>query len=213
MLEIVTIPSGPFQTNAYLVADTQSGLATVIDPAWDGKRIADEAKGHHWRIVSIWVTHAHFDHLAGSAELVDQLETAPTVALHPLDYPLWRSEGGARWFGLRIDPGPEPGFHLEHGMQMHLGKYLFEVRHVPGHTPGHVLFACPEEKAAFVGDVIFAGGIGRTDLPGGDYEILMESIQNQVLSLPGDMRLFPGHGPMTTVLDEQNLNPFINSGG
>ncbi len=131
------------------------------------------------------------------------------VALHPLDYSLWKMEGGARLFGMHIDPGPEPSVDLIDGMQMYLGKYIFEVRHTPGHTPGHVIFVCQQEKIAFVGDVIFAGSIGRTDLPGGDYETLIESIQKQVLSLVDETSLYCGHGPGTNVAQERKHNPFL----
>ena len=112
-------------------------------------------------------------------------------------------------FGLKIDPGPEPTIDLEHGQILHLGRYRFEVRHAPGHTPGHVMFYCAEQKVLFCGDVIFQGSIGRTDLPGGDYQTLMNSIRTQVLSLPEDTRLLTGHGPETTVGLERRYNPFL----
>jgi glyoxylase-like metal-dependent hydrolase (beta-lactamase superfamily II) len=204
---------GPVQTNSYLVYDRAYGQAVVIDPAWDGEYIAEEAKKRNCRISSVWITHAHFDHLAGCAGLAEKLDSSLVVALHPFDYPLWRMEGGARLFGMRIDPGPEPTVELTHGMQMQIGKHVFEVRHTPGHTPGHVVFACFAEKVVFVGDLIFAGSIGRTDLPGGDYELLMESIQCQVLNLPENTRIFPGHGPTTTIAQEMRSNPFIATGG
>lgn len=212
MLEIVTLTLGPVQTNSYLVYDQTDGQAVVIDPSWDGETIVLEARSRNCRISSVWITHAHFDHLAGCAGLAEKLDSPPVVALHPLDYPLWRMEGGAKLFGMRIDPGPEPTVELFHGMQMQLGKHVFEVRHTPGHTPGHVVFVCSDEKIVFVGDLIFAGSIGRTDLPGGDYELLVESIQCQVLSLPENTRIFPGHGPITTIAQEIQSNPFITGG-
>jgi hydroxyacylglutathione hydrolase len=113
---------------------------------------------------------------------------------------------------MQIDPGPEPTVELTHGMHMQLGNFVFEVRHTPGHTPGHVVFVCLQEKIVFVGDLIFAGSIGRTDLPGGDYELLMESIQCQVLSLPEDTQILPGHGPITTISQELKSNPFLAGG-
>jgi glyoxylase-like metal-dependent hydrolase (beta-lactamase superfamily II) len=172
--------------------------------------IASEAAKRGWRVGSIWLTHAHFDHLAGAGGVADHVNPPPPVALHPDDYPLWRMQGGAMLFGMRIDPGPEPTVDLNHGMILHLGNYQFEVRHAPGHTPGHVILVCAEENLAFCGDVIFQGSIGRTDLPGGDYATLMDSIHQQVLTLTDETRLLSGHGPETTVGQERRNNPFLN---
>ena len=210
MLEIITFVLGPVQTNTYLIADPETGEAVVIDPAWDGKSLASEAQQRGWRIGSIWLTHAHFDHLGGAGEAADHSSPPPPVALHPADYPLWRAQGGAPLFGMRIDPGPEPTIDLQHGQVLKLGRNVFEVRHTPGHTPGHVVFYCPGERVVFCGDVIFAGSIGRTDLPGGDFSTLVDSIRTQILSLPDDTRLLSGHGPESTVATERAYNPFLN---
>lgn len=209
MLEIVTWALGPAQTNAYLIADSETGQAVVIDPAWDGDLLLAEAESRDWRISSIWLTHAHFDHLGGAAAVADGVNPPPPVALHPEDYWLWRNEGGAPFFGMRIDPGPEPTIDLKHGMIMHLGDFSFEVRHAPGHTKGHVVFYCQSENVLFCGDVIFKGSIGRTDLPGGDFQTLINSIKTQVLTLPENTRLLNGHGPETTVGFEKVHNPFL----
>jgi glyoxylase-like metal-dependent hydrolase (beta-lactamase superfamily II) len=209
VLEIISLVLGPVQTNTYILANPENKLAVVIDPSWDGNSILEETRRRNWRVTNIWLTHAHFDHIGGAAALADGSSPMPPVALHPDDYPLWRMQGGAALFGLHIDPGPEPTIALTHGMLLHLGETLVEVRHAPGHTPGHVLFYCKEAKAAFCGDVIFQGSIGRTDLPGGDYETLINSIHQQVLSLPGETRLFSGHGPVTTVDEERRSNPFL----
>lgn len=209
MLSIVRMVLGPVQTNTYLLADPDSGSAVVIDPAWDGDAIRARAEKNNWRISSIWLTHAHFDHLAGAGALADGLNPPPQVALHPLDHGLWQAKGGAALFGMSIDPGPEPNIDLFHGQILRLGKTKLEVRHAPGHTPGQVIFYCASEKVAFVGDVIFQGSIGRTDLPGGDYESLIESIRTQVLTLPEDTRLLAGHEGETTVAQERRYNPFL----
>lgn len=210
MLEIVPFTLGPVQTNAYLVADPQTGEAAVIDPAWDGKRIVDAAAERGWRITTIWLTHAHFDHLAGSAQVADNVNPPPPVALHPADYPLWRASGGANLFGMRIDPGPEPTIDFTDGQILHLGSNEIEVRHAPGHTPGHVVLYSAVDGVCFCGDVIFWGSIGRTDLPGGSYETLIESIQRQILTLPDETRLLSGHGGETTVGLEKRQNPFLS---
>jgi len=208
MLEIIPFVLGPVQTNSYLLADPDRGEAAVVDPAWDGQVILEAARQRGWRIGHIWYTHAHFDHIAGAAGVADGLKTPPIVALHPADYPLWRLNGGAPLFGLQIDPGPEPNFDLAHGQLLRLGSARLEVRHCPGHTRGHVIFYCAAQQTALVGDVIFKQGIGRTDLPGGDYETLIESIQNQVFSLPPETRLLSGHGETTTVQAEHNREFF-----
>ena len=169
MLEIVTFTLGPVMTNSYLIADPQTGESAVVDPADEGETIVKEAGNRGWRIGNIWLTHAHFDHLAGAAGVADHVDPPPPVALHPEDYVLWRMQGGAPLFGMHIDPGPEPTVELQHGQALHLGSNLFEVRHAPGHTRGHVVFYCAQQKVVFCGDVIFKLSIGRTDLPGGDY--------------------------------------------
>jgi glyoxylase-like metal-dependent hydrolase (beta-lactamase superfamily II) len=209
-LIIVAEELGPAATNAYLLSDGRSGTAVAIDPAWDGARLAAEAERRGWRVSDIWLTHAHFDHFGGAAQLSDRAAAPLPVALHPEDYPLWKALGGAPWFGFpEFDPGPEPTIELAHGGILRVGRWEVEVRHAPGHTPGHVLFVVAEAKAAFVGDVIFEAGVGRVDLPGGDWTTLLRSIQEQVLSLPDDTRLFPGHGRPTTVGRERAMNPFL----
>lgn len=208
-LNIVAFTLGPVQTNAYLVADNDTGISVVIDPAWDGHLILEEAARKGWQIVSIWLTHAHFDHLGGAAAVADGTDPPPPVALHPDDYWLWRMRGNAPLFGLDIDPGPEPTIDLRHGQIMHIGHLDFEVRHAPGHTPGHVMFYQAANEVLFCGDVIFQSGIGRTDLPGGNTQQLFDSIKTNVLSLPDETRLLPGHGPATTVGIERMNNPFL----
>jgi hydroxyacylglutathione hydrolase len=209
MLEIHPFTLGPVSTNCYLLADSDQEGAVVIDPAADGKQIARLAAQAGKRINAVWLTHAHFDHLAGAVGVTEAVQPPPPVALHPLDLPLWEMQGGAPYFGMRIDPGPRPSISLENGQILRVGAYEFEVRHAPGHTPGHVIFYCASEKVAFCGDVIFAGSIGRTDLPGGSFEVLMRSIETQVLSMPDDTRLFSGHGPETSVGQERVDNPFL----
>jgi hydroxyacylglutathione hydrolase len=210
MLQINTYILGPVQTNAYLVGDPQTKEAVVIDPAWDGEFLASEAGKLGWRITNIWLTHAHFDHLGGAGALADLLNPPPPVALHPGDHDLWKMQGGAPYFGLGVDPGPEPSVDLAHGQILNLGANQFEVRHAPGHTPGHVVFYCAAQHVVFCGDVIFDGSIGRTDLPGGDYDALMQSIHTQIFTLPDETRLLSGHGGETTVGIQRRENPFFN---
>ena len=227
MLEIVSFTLGPAQTNAYLVADSETKEAAVIDPAWDGHVILAEAQKRGWRIAHLWYTHAHFDHIGGAGAIADALNPLPLVALHPNDHVLWRAGGGGALFGYDIDPGPEPTIDFSQGQTLRLGSVEFEVRFTPGHTPGHCILyvadpgvRAPEKHRdysersrsagiCFCGDVIFAGSVGRTDLPGGNWEQLEESIRTQIYNMPDETRLLSGHGPETRVGDEKWNNPFV----
>jgi len=222
MLEIATYTLGPAMTNAYLVADSETKEAAVIDPAWDGDVILAEAKKRGWRIAHLWYTHAHFDHIGGAGAIADALNPLPLVALHPADHVLWRAEGGAPMFGFTIDPGPEPTIDLQQGQILKLGNIEFEVRHTPGHTPGLCIFYVADIRAersdpagersrsvCFCGDLIFRDSVGRTDLPGGDWESLLKSIHEQIFTLPDETRLLSGHGPETTVGEEKQYNPYL----
>src|SRR6185295_5704497 len=199
MLEIVSFTLGPAQTNAYIVADSETKEAAVIDPAWDGQIILEAARQRGWRIAHLWYTHAHFDHIGGAGAIADALNPLTLVALHPNDHVLWRAGGGGAVFGFDIDPGPEPTIDFYQGKILRLGSVEFEVRFTPGHTPGHCILYVPDVHAepdevhtpsvCYCGDLIFAGTVGRTDLPGGNWEQLLESIETQVFTMPDDTRL------------------------
>ncbi|MBS3750103.1 MAG: MBL fold metallo-hydrolase [Anaerolineales bacterium] len=213
MLEIERFILGPIQTNSYLIADPSAQKAVVIDPAWEGSQIVKEARKRGWTMTAIWLTHAHFDHIGGVAGVVDEIPPGKRgslpIGLHQEDMEIWKNKGGAPMFGMELDPGPQPNLLFEHGQSLSLGSLRFEVRFAPGHTPGHVMFYCAEEEVLFSGDVLFQGGIGRTDLPGGNHRNLLHSIQTQVLSLPDSTRVYSGHGPPTTVGRERERNPFL----
>ena len=209
MLEIVSFVLGPVKTNVYLLAESNSHDAAVIDPAWDGQLILAEAQKRGWRIAHLWYTHAHFDHIGGAGAIADGLNPLPLVALHPADHILWRAEGGAPMFGFKIDPGPEPTIDLFQGQILRLGGIYIEVRYTPGHTPGHCIFHVPSASVCFCGDLIFQNSVGRTDLPGGDWDSLVSSIETQVFTLPDITRLLSGHGQETTVGQEKKFNPFV----
>ncbi len=211
MLEILRFVLGPVATNAYLVADSETNKGVVIDPAWDGHVVLAEARKRGWQIGQIWYTHAHFDHFGGAAELARDLQPAPRVALHSADLPLWEVRGGAPAFGFEIDPGPRPDVDLSKVRLLSVGGYRFNIRHAPGHTPGHCIFYCTEAGVLFSGDLIFQRGVGRTDLPGGDESALLTSIQQHVYTLPDETRILSGHGEETTVGEEKCENPFIRS--
>jgi hydroxyacylglutathione hydrolase len=208
-LEVLTFIQGPVQTNAYLIADPILKVAAVIDPSWDGPQILTAAQSRGWRIAHLWYTHAHFDHIGGAAAIADSLNPLPLVALHPADHDLWKIGGGGAKYGLTIDPGPEPTIDLFDGQTLFLGDTVLTVRHTPGHTPGHVIFHCPAQNLCFTGDLIFQGSVGRTDLPGGSHDTLLDSIDRAILTLPDETTLLSGHGTPTTIGEERLNNPFL----
>jgi hydroxyacylglutathione hydrolase len=204
---IQTFTSDVFGQNAYLVRCTETGETWAIDPggAVEAMIRALEAAGRS--LHGILLTHAHLDHIEGVAALRDRFD-AP-VRLHPADRPLYDAAAQqAAMFGHAFPTPPPPDGTLEPG-SVDLGACRFEVRHAPGHSPGHVILYAAAAGVAFVGDVVFAGSIGRTDLPGGSYHELMRSIREQVLTLPDETLLYSGHGPVTTVERERTGNPFL----
>jgi len=213
MLQITKWVLGPVATNTYLVGDPETNLAVIIDPAWDGEHLAQEIKKGGWQVQGIWITHAHFDHFGGLADLLNGLDLENQadffIGLHPEDLSLWKVKGGAIMFGVPMKKVPKPSHKFQQDEILNLGNYEFVVHHAPGHSEGHVIFHCPEEKVLFSGDVIFNQGIGRTDLLGGNYQTLMDSIKTRVLPMPDETKIYSGHGPETTVGFERENNPFL----
>jgi len=210
MIRIQTFPGGDFAENGYLVVCGENGPGIAIDPGADSSFMVQWLIDEGVALDAIVLTHAHLDHVEGVPELRDHAPGVP-IYLHEDDRPLYDAvDMQARAFNLdTIGPLPPPTDALTKGQELAFGSCRFEVRHAPGHAPGHVILYMAEEGLAFVGDVIFLGSIGRTDLPGGDYHQLMESIRTEVLSLPDETRLLTGHGPETTVGWERRANPFI----
>lgn len=211
MLDILTLVLGPVASNCYLIADSGNLEAVVIDPAWDGGGIYKVAEKRGWRITQLWYTHAHFDHMGGTAELVSLLHPVPHIAMHPADRPVWDARGGAPMFGFELEPGPPPDVDLSAVQSLSVGEYSFKALHAPGHSPGSCLFHCASERVLFSGDLIFRRGVGRTDLPGGDWDTLLASIRDKIYTLPEETRILPGHGEETTVGEERCGNPFIQN--
>ncbi len=208
-LSVVTLQVGPMGNNTYLVGDEASQQAVIIDPSFDSEVVLEEAQRRGWAIVAIWLTHAHFDHIAGVAALANAFEPELPVGLHAADLPLYQEAGGGRMFGMQIRPGPEPQIFFEDGQQVWVGEQALEVRHTLGHTAGHVVFYAPEAGLVLCGDLIFYHSVGRTDLPGSSQEALLKSIQAKIFPLPDETRLLSGHGPETTVGEEKAENPFL----
>lgn len=206
-LTIRTFTSNVFGQNAYLVRCDASAEWMAIDPGGEAAAMAAALESAGEPLAAIVLTHAHVDHIEGVAELAERVP-AP-IHLHPADRPLYDAAAQqAAMFGHRVRTPPPPDHELLPG-SIRVGTCDFEVRHAPGHSPGHVILYSEAARLAFVGDVVFAGSIGRTDLPGGSYQELMRSIRAQVLSLPDETRLFAGHGPVTTVERERIGNPFL----
>jgi glyoxylase-like metal-dependent hydrolase (beta-lactamase superfamily II) len=206
-LIVKQLPVGMIQANCYIAGCEDSGEGVVIDPGDEGERILAEVEAAGLTIKYILNTHAHFDHIMANADLV--AATGAPLALHPLDLPLLRANGGAALFGMEASPSPEPDMELAAGDTISFGRYTFRVLFTPGHTPGHVSFYEPEAQVIFDGDVLFAGGIGRTDLPGGDYETLLDSINEELMVLPDEITVCSGHGPVTTIGHERVNNPWL----
>jgi hydroxyacylglutathione hydrolase len=207
-LTIRTFISPGFGQNAYLVRCDVSGDWWAIDPGGAVEAMAAALEEDGGPLAGIVLTHAHLDHVEGVATLVDRV--AAPIHLHPADRPLYDAVAAqGAMFGHAVRVPPPPDLELVGGQELRLGACPFQVRHTPGHSPGHVILYAEAAGIAFVGDVVFAGSIGRTDLPGGDYQALMQSIREQVLTLPDETALYTGHGPVTTVERERTTNPFL----
>ncbi|MEJ2735458.1 MAG: MBL fold metallo-hydrolase [Anaerolineae bacterium] len=204
---VATLPVGMIQTNCYLVGCEESLEGVVIDPGGHPQRILAEVERHGLTIKVVLNTHAHFDHTDANGAIVEA--TGAPLALHPLERPLLQASGGAALFGLQADPSPPPDLELHDGDELEVGKLRFQVLHTPGHTPGHVCFYESAEGVLFDGDVLFYRGIGRTDLQGGSWQQLMDSIQRVLFALPDETVVYSGHGPATTIGDEKQHNPWL----
>jgi hydroxyacylglutathione hydrolase len=205
-LEVVALPNGQFAENCYLLGDTGTREAVIIDPGEESARFLAELNAKGWSLQAIWLTHAHVDHIIGVGAV--QRATGAPIHLHPLDRPLYDAlpQFGS-WVGMRLDPPPPPQFELVPGQTLRVGAFDFIVKFTPGHSPGSVSFH--GEGMIFGGDVLFNGSVGRTDLPGGDSATLMATIQSEFLSLPDSTVVHSGHGPDTTVGVERLTNPFL----
>jgi glyoxylase-like metal-dependent hydrolase (beta-lactamase superfamily II) len=203
---------GPIQANCVLLGDTEEGVLAVIDPGEEAERIADRIEASGLAPTMVLHTHGHIDHAGGTADLMRRLPAGLPVGLHRDELDLYLNIAmQGRMFGLETETPPEPDLWLDHGLEIELGSLRLEVRHTPGHSPGGVCFVIggAPEPTAIVGDVLFAGSIGRTDLFGGSFPILERSIREQLYTLPDDTRVVCGHGPDTTIGREKQTNPFV----
>jgi glyoxylase-like metal-dependent hydrolase (beta-lactamase superfamily II) len=209
MLHYTTIPVTAFQQNCSLVWCDETQQAAVIDPGGDLDQILAEVKQRGLTLTQIWQTHAHIDHAGGTAELAAKLNL-PIIGPHPADQ-FW-IDGLAqqsKMFGFPPADAFTPTRWLQDGDTVTVGNCTLNVRHCPGHTPGHVVFHSPEIKRAFVGDVLFAGSIGRTDFPQGDHDTLIASITQRLWPMGDDTVFIPGHGPESSFGRERQSNPYV----
>ncbi len=200
---------GLLACNASLVGDEDTRDALVIDPGDDPQVLLDTIEREGWKVSEILFTHAHIDHVAGAAEV--QRLTGASVAMHPLDQDLYDSlPDQAAWVGMPTPERVSIARWLADGDIIPCGRYRFRTLFTPGHAPGHVSFYCPEESLLISADVLFRGGIGRTDLPGGNANTLLESIHTRLMTLPDSTRVVPGHGDLTTIGEERHTNPYLS---
>ena len=220
IIEEITVTA--FQQHTRILGCEETRQAICIDPGDEAERIVETLERHNLKLQAIALTHAHLDHVGGVAAL-KKLQPEAKISLHKgdefmyralPDQPAWIGIPRAQWpaLGFVFEEPPPVDHYWTDGEKYSVGKIDFEVLHCPGHTPGHVVFYAPVERKVFVGDVLFAGSIGRTDLPGGSTEQLLSSIREKLLTLDDDVKVYSGHGPVTTIGEERLTNPFLGHG-
>lgn len=210
ILEMLTV--GPFQENCYIIGDEDTGAGALIDPGDEAARIALAVEQTNLEIEKIIITHAHIDHVGAVAALVD--EYACPVLTHAEAEPMLKQlPTQAMMMGLRFGKVPAVDTYIEDEKILEVGGLRLLSLYTPGHAPGHLSFYLEDENLVFAGDALFAGSIGRVDLPGGSMEVLMRSIEGRLLTLPDETRVYSGHGPQTTIGEERASNPFLGGGG
>lgn len=198
---------GLLQTNCYIVGCEDTKEGAIIDPGGDAKRILARVEQLGLKIKYVVNTHGHFDHTLANKEVVKA--TGAPLAIHSADAPMLTEGGGAFFFGIMGKASPPAEVILDEGQVLTVGEVELQVLHTPGHSPGSICLYSEEEGVLFDGDVLFNMGIGRCDLPGGSYSVLMDSIQ-RLLALSDETMVYPGHGPATTIGREQRSNPFLS---
>jgi glyoxylase-like metal-dependent hydrolase (beta-lactamase superfamily II) len=211
MIHVKILVFNPFRENTYIVSD-ETGECIIVDPGCENKKeneqLRSEIISSGLKPVQILNTHCHIDHILGDA-FVKGLFSIPLL-IHKLEIPLLNSSSQQRMiFGLEEGLTPEPDAFIDEGDMIRFGNTELEVLHIPGHSPGSIALVCHKEKIAFVGDVLFQGSIGRTDLPGGSFDSLIQNIREKLLTLDPETVVYPGHGPATTISTEISSNPFL----
>jgi glyoxylase-like metal-dependent hydrolase (beta-lactamase superfamily II) len=202
------LPVGILQCNCSILGDEASGEAIVVDPGDDIPRILAILQRHNLTVKQILITHAHIDHIAGAARL--KALTGAPVLYNPRDLPLVKMmDVQAGWLGMATPEVHSPDDSLEDGKVIAIAGLTGSILHTPGHTQGSVCLYLPAQELLLAGDTLFAGSVGRTDLPGGDGPMLIRSIHSKLLPLPDETVVIPGHGPKTTIGEEREFNPFL----
>ena len=205
------LPVGPLQCNCSVIGDETTREAMVIDPGDDIDDIIAILTKHNLRVKQIVITHAHIDHVGGAMKL--RALTGAPILLNQNDYALLKMlDVQATWIGVESPGEVKIEASIGHDQTLQAGSLSANVIHTPGHTEGSVCLYFPAEKLLIAGDTLFAGSIGRTDLPGGSFEKIMRSLHQQVLALPDETVVIPGHGPKTTIGDEREGNPYLKAG-
>ena len=204
------VPVTPFQQNCTILFDTQTRDGVVVDPGGDVDQILDVIHGNKFTISQIWITHGHIDHAGGAMDLKEALGVE-IIGPHEADRSMLANlDDQAKRFGLTdAVRNCTPDRFLSEGETVSFGEHMFEVLHCPGHAPGHVVYYNAAARFAHVGDVLFQGSVGRTDLPGGDHAALIRSIKEKLLPLGDDVRFICGHGPGSRFGDERRGNPYL----
>ncbi len=210
ILEMLTV--GPFQENCYIIGDEGSGLGAIIDPGDEAARIALAAERTELDVVQIILTHTHVDHVGAVAQLKEEY-ACPVLAHAEAEPMLKQVPVQAMMMGLKFGQVPTIDRHIEDEEVLEVGGLQLRSLYTPGHAPGHLAFYVEDEGIVISGDALFAGSVGRVDLPGGNAEVLIKSIRERLLILPDETRVYPGHGPETTIGDEKAHNPFLQGGG
>ena len=219
IIEQITVTA--FQQHTRIIGCEKTKHAICIDPGDDSEEIVNAIDRHGFALQAIACTHAHLDHIGGVAGLKKRKPEAKVI-IHPADEPIYRQLPNqpawlgipkSQWseFGFDFEAPPQIDEHWSDGQTYQVGELTFQVIHCPGHTPGHVVLFESAERKVFVGDCLFAGSIGRTDLPGGSTEQLMDSLFNKILPLGDDVEVYSGHGPVTTIGKEKKTNPFLTA--
>lgn len=203
-----TFPVGPLQCNCTILADEETREAIVVDPGDEISRIHRRLSSLGLTLKQILITHAHIDHVGGALKL--KALTGAPIYLNEADLPLLQMMSAqAAWLGIETPETAPPDESLTDGRRVGLDNYPAQVIHTPGHTQGSICLHFAPLKMVLAGDTLFAGSIGRTDLPGGNYEQIIESINSRLLNLPNETTVVPGHGPVTTIGAERKTNPFL----
>jgi glyoxylase-like metal-dependent hydrolase (beta-lactamase superfamily II) len=206
------LPVTPFEQNCSLIWEPATRRAAVVDPGGDVDEILAAIAARDLKVEKILLTHGHIDHVGGTAELARRLGVPVEGPQREEAFWLEQLPGQCRMFGFPDTPALRPDRWLEDGDTVTVGGMTLEVLHTPGHTPGHVCFIHRPSKLALVGDVLFAGSIGRTDFPRGDHAALIRAIREKLFPLGDDFSFIPGHGPMSTFGAERRDNPFVADG-